>query len=161
MCASARPRPPAPEPQDPQPRGRLPSPGHPRRRGMAVSDEERTTNFTIVNLEEIEDSVSGQVPGVEGHFARKHLDSEHLGISYFRYAPGVRAPIGHRHREQEEAYIVVNGSGRIRLDDEVHELRRWDVVRMSPATVRAVEAADDGLELIAVGSDRPEGGDGE
>jgi quercetin dioxygenase-like cupin family protein len=68
--------------------------------------------------------------------------------------------MAHSHREQEEAYVVVNGSGRIRLDDAVHELRQWDVVRVSPATVRAFEAGGDGLELIAVGSDRPEGGDG-
>jgi len=54
----------------------------------------------------------------------------------------------------------VGGSGRIRLDDEVHPIRRWDVIRVSPETVRAFEAGEDGLELIAVGSDRPEGGDG-
>lgn len=118
------------------------------------------SRFTIKNLKEIEDSAGDRAPGIEGRFARNHLDSEHLGISYFRYAPGVRSPMAHSHRSQEEAYIVINGSGRIRLDDEVHPLRQWDVVRISPQTVRAIEAADDGLEFIAVGSDRPEGGDG-
>jgi uncharacterized cupin superfamily protein len=116
--------------------------------------------FTIKNLKEIEDSSAERAPGIEGRFARKHLDSTHLGITYFRYAPGVRSPIAHSHREQEEAYVVLNGSGRIRLDDEVHDLRQWDVVRVSPQTVRAIEAGDDGLEFLAVGSDRPEGGDG-
>jgi mannose-6-phosphate isomerase-like protein (cupin superfamily) len=116
--------------------------------------------FTIVNLKQIDDSVSARVPGIEGRFGRNHLDSEHLGITYFRYAPGMRASAGHHHREQEEAYIVVGGSGRIKLDDEIHELRRWDVVRISPPVVRALEAGEDGLELIAIGSDRPEGGDG-
>jgi len=116
--------------------------------------------YTIVNLKELEDSTSARAPGIEGRFARKHLNSEHLGISHFRYAPGVRAGSGHSHREQEEAYIVVSGSGRIRLDDEVRDLREWDVVRVSPGTVRAIEAGDEGLEYIAVGSDRPEGGDG-
>src|SRR6266516_7966966 len=97
--------------------------------------------YSIVNLkEEVEDSMGERAPGIEGRFARKHLDSEHLGISYFRYTPGVRAPLAHSHREQEEAYIVINGSGRIRLDDEIHELRQWDVVRISPETVRALEA---------------------
>jgi len=118
------------------------------------------SSYTIVNLKEIEDSAGERAPGIEGRFARRYLDSDHLGISYFRYAPGVRAPMAHSHREQEEAYIVVSGSGRIRLDDAIHELRQWDVVRIAPATVRAVEAGGDGLELIAVGSDRPEGGDG-
>jgi len=117
--------------------------------------------YAIVNLkEEVEDSLGERAPGIEGRFARKHLDSEHLGISYFRYAPGYRSPMGHSHRVQEEAYVVVSGSGRIRLDDAVHDLRQWDVVRVSPTTVRAFEAGDEGLELIAVGSDRPEGGDG-
>lgn len=118
------------------------------------------TGFAIVNLKEIEDSSGDRAPGIEGRFARKHLGSEHLGVSYFRYAPGVRSPMAHSHREQEEAYVVINGSGRVRLDDEVRDVRQWDVIRVSPATVRAFEAGSDGLELIALGSDRPEGGDG-
>jgi quercetin dioxygenase-like cupin family protein len=118
------------------------------------------SGFAIVNLKEIEDSTGEQAPGMEGRFARKHLDSEHLGVSYFRYAPNVRSPMAHSHREQEEGYVVISGSGRIRLDDEIHELRQWDVVRVSPETVRAFEAGADGLEVIAIGSDRPEGGDG-
>jgi quercetin dioxygenase-like cupin family protein len=122
--------------------------------------ELQMTGFAIVNLMELQDSAGERAPGIEGRFARKHLGSEHLGVSYFRYSPGVRSPMAHSHREQEEAYVVVSGSGRVRLDDEVRELRQWDVLRVSPATVRAFEAGDDGLELIALGSDRPEGGDG-
>jgi quercetin dioxygenase-like cupin family protein len=117
--------------------------------------------YTIKNLLDLEDSVSGVVPGIDGRFARKHLDSEHLGVSLFRYAPGFRSSKGHRHREQEEAYVVVGGSGQILVDGDVHELRQWDVVRVAPTTVRAFSAGDDGLELIAIGSDRPEEGDGE
>ena len=116
--------------------------------------------YTIKNLMEIDDSAGDNAPNVEARFGRRHLDSQHLGVSYWRYAPGVRSPAAHSHREQEEAYVVVGGSGRIRLDDEVHPIRRWDVIRVSPETVRAFEAGEDGLELIAVGSDRPEGGDG-
>ncbi|MGH2882329.1 MAG: cupin domain-containing protein [Solirubrobacteraceae bacterium] len=118
------------------------------------------SSFTIKNLMDVEDSAAARMPGVEGRFARKYLDSEHLGVSYFRYSPGLRSPVAHSHREQEEAYVVVGGSGRIRLDDEVHPLRRWDVVRVSPETIRAFEAGDDGLEVIAIGADRPDGGDG-
>jgi quercetin dioxygenase-like cupin family protein len=118
------------------------------------------SRFTIKNLMDVEDSAGGQVPGFEARFGRKHLDSEHLGVSYFRYGPGVRSPVAHSHREQEEAYVVVGGSGRIRLDDEVQELRAWDVVRVSPEVIRAFEGGEDGLEVIAIGADRPEGGDG-
>jgi mannose-6-phosphate isomerase-like protein (cupin superfamily) len=115
------------------------------------------SGFTKINLKEIE---AGGSADVEARFARKHLDSEHLGLSLFRYGSGYRSRTGHSHREQEELYLVVGGSGRVKLDDEIVELRLWDVVRVAPSTVRAFEGGPDGLELVAIGSDRPEGGDG-
>jgi mannose-6-phosphate isomerase-like protein (cupin superfamily) len=118
------------------------------------------SDYTIVNLKEIDGSTGEHASDLEAHFARQHLDSEHLGVSYFRYGPGFRSPIGHSHREQEEIYVVVNGSGRIKLNDEIVALRQWDVVRVAPTTVRALEGGPEGLELIAIGADRPEGGDG-
>jgi mannose-6-phosphate isomerase-like protein (cupin superfamily) len=118
------------------------------------------SDYTIINLKEIDNSAGEHAPDLEAYFGRKHLDSEHLGVSYFRYGPGFRSGIGHSHREQEEVYVVVNGSGRIKLNDDIVELRQWDVVRVAPATVRALEGGPDGLEFIAIGADRPEGGDG-
>jgi uncharacterized cupin superfamily protein len=118
------------------------------------------SGYTIVNLKEIDDSAGEHAPNLEARFARKHLGSEHLGVSYFRYGPGFRSPMGHSHREQEEVYVVLSGSGRIKLDGEIVALRQWDAVRVAPNTVRALEGGPDGLEVIAVGSDRPEGGDG-
>ena len=100
------------------------------------------------------------VAGLEGRFSRKRLGSSDLGVSHWRYAPDTRNPMGHSHREQEEAYVVVAGSGRVRLDDELRDVRTWDVVRVAPEVIRAFEAGPDGLELIAVGGPRPEGGDG-
>jgi mannose-6-phosphate isomerase-like protein (cupin superfamily) len=118
--------------------------------------------FTIKNLKDVDSSAPEALADqMEARFGRKHLDSEHLGVSYFRYGPSFRSPVGHRHREQEEAYVVVGGSGRARLDDEVVDIKRWDVVRVAPGVVRGFEGGPDGLELIAIGSDRPEGGDGE
>jgi mannose-6-phosphate isomerase-like protein (cupin superfamily) len=119
------------------------------------------TSFTHKNLRELEDAAAGRGPEIEARFAREHIDSEHLGISYFRYGPGYRAPYGHRHREQEEAYVIVAGSGRMRLDDEIIDLRQWDVVRVAPNVVRGFEGGPEGIEIIAIGTDRPEGGDGE
>jgi quercetin dioxygenase-like cupin family protein len=116
--------------------------------------------YTRVNLKDVDDSAAERGSEFEARFARKHLDSEHLGVSYFRYGPGFRSPIGHSHREQEEAYVVIAGSGRMRLDGEVVELALWDVVRVAPPVVRGFEGGPDGLELIAIGADRPEGGDG-
>jgi quercetin dioxygenase-like cupin family protein len=117
--------------------------------------------FTIINLLEVEDSVSGRVEGLEGRFARTRLDSRDLGVSHFRYAPNLRGSTGHRHGIQEEAYIVIAGAGQVLLDGTVHELRQWDVVRVAPEVVRAFAAGPDGLELIAIGGPKPEGGDGE
>ena len=80
--------------------------------------------YAIVNLkEDVEDSWGDSAPGTEARFARKHLDSAHLGVSYLRFGPGIRSPKAHSHREQEEAYVVISGSGRIRLDEEIHDLR--------------------------------------
>jgi quercetin dioxygenase-like cupin family protein len=116
-------------------------------------------DYAIVNLTDVEDSVGGRLPGLQGRFSRKHLGSRDLGISHWRYDGGVRSG-SHSHREQEEAYVVVAGSGRVRLDDEIREIRQWDVVRVAPDVVRAFEAGPDGLELIAIGGPKPEGGDG-
>ncbi len=118
------------------------------------------SSFTVVNLKEIEDSAGERSPDIEARFARSRIDSSHLGVSYLRYAPGVRSATGHSHREQEEVYLVLNGSGRIKLDEEIVALRPWDLVRVAPETVRAFEGGPEGLELVAIGSDRPEGGDG-
>ena len=118
------------------------------------------SDHTIVNLKELEDSAAGQAAGIEARFARKHLASEHIGVTYMRYEPGVRSPMAHSHREQEEVYVVTSGAGKVRLDDEVRDIRQWDVVRVSPATIRAFEAGSEGMEFLAIGSQRPEPSDG-
>jgi quercetin dioxygenase-like cupin family protein len=118
------------------------------------------SSFSAVNLLDLENAIGDRAPGIEGRFARKHLQSRDLGVSLFRYASNLRSPFAHSHREQEEAYVVVSGSGRVLLDGEVHELRQWDVLRVAPEVVRAFEAGPDGLELIAIGGPKPADGDG-
>jgi quercetin dioxygenase-like cupin family protein len=113
-----------------------------------------------INLQDIEDTVAGRLPGLEGRMGRADLGSRDLGISRFTYAPNVRQESGHSHREQEEAYVVAAGSGRVLLNGQVETLRQWDVLRVSPEVVRAFEAGPDGLDIIAVGGPKPEGGDG-
>ena len=97
---------------------------------------------------------------MEGRFARKQLNSRDLGVSHFRYAANLRSPLAHSHREQEEAYVVVAGSGRALLDGELVELAQWDVLRLAPEVVRSFEAGADGLEVIAIGGPKPADGDG-
>jgi len=118
------------------------------------------SDYTIVNLLELDDTVQGRLPGLEGRFSRKQLGSRDLGVSHWKYGPNLRNPVTHRHREQEEAYVVIAGSGRVRLDDEIRDVRQWDVIRLAPGVLRAFESGPEGLELIAIGGPRPEGGDG-
>src|SRR5690242_9773646 len=98
------------------------------------------TAYTRLNLLELEDSTSARIPGMQGRFGRPKMDSRDLGVSHFRYAPGTRSRSAHTHTQQEEAYVVLDGSGRIRVDDEIVELRQWDLVRVAPGVVRAFEA---------------------
>ena len=105
--------------------------------------------------------MDGRLEGLEGRFGRGPTGASDIGVSLWRYAPNLRNPTGHKHREQEEAYLVLSGSGQILLDGEVSDLRQWDLVRVSPEVVRAFAAGPDGLEIVAVGGPKPAGGDGE
>jgi quercetin dioxygenase-like cupin family protein len=91
------------------------------------------------NFGELRD-VSPRDVRMQWRFARDALHSPELAVSRFTYEPGARMPWGHRHRVQEEVYVVVAGSGRAKLDDEVVELSAWDVLRVAPGVVRSFEA---------------------
>jgi mannose-6-phosphate isomerase-like protein (cupin superfamily) len=109
---------------------------------------------TMVNLGELEDM--GPKFGFEGkmqaRFARKPLELEHSGVSHFRLASGYRQPFGHTHSAQEEIYLLLSGSARLKLDDDILELRPLDAVRIAAGTTRQLEAGPDGCELIAFGA---------
>jgi quercetin dioxygenase-like cupin family protein len=111
------------------------------------------SGFVRVNLLEIEDSAVkfGFSPALESRFARGALETAELGLSYQRLAPGARSPFGHRHGEQEEIYVILGGSGRVAVGDDVVELRPLDALRVAPEVTRAFEAGPDGLELLAFG----------
>jgi uncharacterized cupin superfamily protein len=113
-------------------------------------------DYTLVNLKEVEDHAPrfGLAPELESRFARGALGLEQSGLTYFRLAPGFRIPFGHTHSEQEEVYVVVTGSGRIKLDDEVLELGQWDALRIAAGTWRNFEAGPAGTELLAFGAPR-------
>jgi mannose-6-phosphate isomerase-like protein (cupin superfamily) len=117
------------------------------------------TPYTVVNLKEVEDLApsAGLAPNLEARFARKPLELEQSGLTYFRMAPGFREPFGHRHRTQEEIYVVVSGSMRMKLDDDIVELRAWDAIRIQPGTARAREAGPNGAEVLLFGAPQAEG----
>jgi uncharacterized cupin superfamily protein len=112
-------------------------------------------DYTVLNLKsEVEDSGErfGYAPHMEARFARKPLGLEQSGVSYFKLAPGFRVPFGHRHSRQEEVYVVLSGSARVKLDDEILELKTMDAVRIPVATTRGFEAGPDGAEILALGA---------
>ncbi len=117
-------------------------------------------DYTLVNLMELDNRAQEGGSTTDARFARDAIESEHIGLSHIKYKPGKRSARAHSHKQQEEVYLVLSGSGQVKLDEETREVRAWDVVRVAPATFRGFSAGPDGLELIAIGSDRPEGGDG-
>jgi mannose-6-phosphate isomerase-like protein (cupin superfamily) len=123
----------------------------------------RMSDYAKVNLREVEDSAVafGLSPDLEARFPKRQLGCRIAAVSLQRLAPGVRSSFGHSHGEQEELYVIVEGGGRMKLDDDVIDLARWDVVRVSPPTVRAFEAGPGGLELLAFGAPISEQGDTE
>ena len=121
------------------------------------------SEYTHVNLKEVEDQAPrfGLSPDLEFRMGRVPLDMENAGVSYIRMASNYRIPFGHNHKNQEEVYVVVAGSGRVKLGDDVRELKQWDAVRVHKDTMRGFEADADGLEVIAIGAPNTGPGDAE
>ena len=111
--------------------------------------------FTRKNIKaDLEDigAAFGGPAGLEFRAATKPLALEKAALSFQRIPPGCRFPYGHTHATQEEVYVVVRGSGRMKVDDEIVQLEEWDAVRVPPGTWRGYEAGPDGLELLVVGA---------
>ena len=120
-----------------------------------------TPSYTIKNLRDVKDSAPdfGMAEVQEAHFAHGELDASDTGLSFHAVKPNQRQAFGHKHENAEEVYVVLGGSGRVKLDDEVREVQELDAIRVSPAVVRAFEAGADGLQVLAFGPRRE--GDGE
>jgi mannose-6-phosphate isomerase-like protein (cupin superfamily) len=117
--------------------------------------------FTHKKLKDVKDSAPefGMEEVQEARFAKKDLEAEKTGVSHYRLKPNQRTPFGHKHEQAEEVYVVIAGSGRMKLDDEIIEVETLDAIRVSPEVVRAFEADDDGIEVLAMGPRHD--GDGE
>jgi uncharacterized cupin superfamily protein len=118
-------------------------------------------DYTVVNLKEVEDQAPkfGLSPQLEARMARVALGLENSGVSYQRIAPDFRVPFGHKHRNQEEIYVLLSGSARIKLDEEVVDLKPFDAVRVPKDTMRGFEAGPEGAEFIAIGAPNTGPGD--
>ena len=111
-------------------------------------------SYSKKNLNEVKDSAPefgfGEIG--EARFAMGELGAEQTGLAYHRLKPNMRQRFSHTHEEAEEVYVVLAGGGRMKLDDAVVELRRWDLIRGPPPVTRGVEAGPEGLELLVVNS---------
>jgi quercetin dioxygenase-like cupin family protein len=118
-------------------------------------------SYTIKNLDSTEDSAVkfGFSEIGEAHFPREELDAKRTGFAYHVIKPGKRQAFGHRHEQAEEVCVVLEGAGRIRLDEEVRDISRHDAIRIAPPVVRAFEAGPEGMSVLVFGA-RHEG-DGE
>ena len=118
--------------------------------------------YTVKNLKEIENqgvNFGLDESDIEVRMAKDPLECTGCGVSYMRLGPGYRPPFGHAHKTQEEIYILVNGSARMKLEDEVVDMKPFTAVRVSPATTRGYEAGPEGAELIVIGTPKTGGGD--
>lgn len=120
-------------------------------------------DYTHINLRsDVEDMAPKHgMEGIESRFARTNLELANSGLSYYRLDPDYRTPFGHTHSEQEEIYVVLSGSGRIAVGDEILEVAQWDAVRIAPGALRSMEAGRDGAEILAVGAPNTDNKDAE
>ena len=111
-------------------------------------------SHTHINLRDVEDAAppNGFGDRWEARVAREALGADQTGVTHFRLKPGKRSPFVHRHERAEEVYVVVSGSGRVKLDDELVDIEPRDAIRVPPEVSRAFEAGPEGLELIAFGA---------
>ena len=108
--------------------------------------------YKHLNIDDIEDQAPGYgVDSLEARPARKAIGAEAIGLTSYRVKPGRRVGFGHSHEKVEEVYLVLSGSGRFKLDDDIVEVVSGDLVYCPPAVVREWEAGDEGLEIVAFG----------
>jgi mannose-6-phosphate isomerase-like protein (cupin superfamily) len=112
------------------------------------------SSYTKQNLKEVENQAPkfDMPEEMDARFARRAIEGETLGLTMMKLAPNFRIPFGHKHEGQEEVYVVVRGSARVKVEDEVVELGEWDAIRFDKDTMRNVEAGPEGVEYLAFGA---------
>jgi mannose-6-phosphate isomerase-like protein (cupin superfamily) len=105
--------------------------------------------YTVVDVEELE----GEGPGGAVRKLRRALGAKAFGFNHFRLPPGVEGrEHDHAANAQEEVYVILRGSGRMRVDDEEVELRPGIYLRVDGDATRVPLAGPDGLEFVTFGA---------
>jgi mannose-6-phosphate isomerase-like protein (cupin superfamily) len=88
----------------------------------------------------------------EARFARTDLKAEDTGLAYHVLRAGKRQAFAHRHNAAEEIFVVLSGSGRMKIDDEILDVGPMDSIRVAPHAARAFEAGpEEPLEILVFG----------
>ena len=99
------------------------------------------------------DSLEGEGPGGMVRKLRRAVGARAFGFNYFTIPPGVEGrEHDHADANMEEVYVVVRGSGVMRIDGEDVELRPGRFLRVDPASTRVPVAGDDGLQFVTFGA---------
>ena len=119
------------------------------------------SDYTVVKVADVPDQGPnlGIAPDVEIRFLRNDLGCEDCGVSYARIAPNGKRANGHRHKRQEEVYLLVSGSAQIKVGDDIVDMEPWTAVRVPADTTRALAAGPEGAELVLVGAPNTGPGD--
>lgn len=125
------------------------------------SKRETTHAYTKISLNDVEDAAvqNGFGHRWEARLAREPLGAQETGLTYFQLRAGQRSPFSHRHSQAEEIYVILQGTGKVKLDDEILQVQPRDAIRVAPEVARAFEAGSDGLEFLAMGPHRPSDGE--
>ena len=111
------------------------------------------SEYVKVNIGEVEDLAPkfGMDTMGEARFARGALGAESIGCAYYKLKPDQRLGFGHRHESDEEIYLVLSGTGRFKVGDEVFDVGPHDLVFVPPTSMRGWECDAGGMELMAFG----------
>jgi mannose-6-phosphate isomerase-like protein (cupin superfamily) len=113
---------------------------------------ETTVGYTICEVGEVRDAFEDKYPGAM-RLLGGPLASEQVTLTYREMPPrtGGKGSYGHRHRTQEEIYLVLSWRLEFKLGDEVVELGPLTAVRVVPHTARSVwnEGPEEAVLLIA------------
>jgi mannose-6-phosphate isomerase-like protein (cupin superfamily) len=120
-------------------------------------------DHTLVNLIGDVQDMAPQfgMEGIQARFARTNLELEKSGLSSFVLEPDVQLPFGHRHAEQEEIYVVLEGGGTCAFEEGEVELGPMDALRVAPQVARSFRAGPEGARLLAFGAPNTQGKDAE
>jgi mannose-6-phosphate isomerase-like protein (cupin superfamily) len=120
-----------------------------------------TSSYTRKNLADVDDSAPkfGFEDVQMARFASEDLHAQATGLSYHSVKAGKRQAFAHRHDEAEEVYVVLSGSGRLKLDDEIIDVGELDAIRVAPGVTRQFEAGERQLDYLAFGPQHRGDGD--